>query len=59
MRRKKQKAKKKNVPSKYAAQTRNEDSQSSDWSRVGVVAQVNKEKDGEKLETEMSKEMGK
>ena len=38
MRRKKQKAKKKNVPSKYAAQTGKEDSQSNDWSRVRVVA---------------------
>ena len=59
MKKKKQRGEKKNVPSKYVAQTGKEDSQSSDWSRVGVVAQVNREKDGKNLEIEMIKEMGK
>ena len=35
------------------------DSQNSDWSKVGVVAQMNREKEGESSETEMIKEMGK
>ena len=59
MKQKKQKGGKKNVPSKYAAQIGKKDSQSNDWSRVEVVAQVNKEKGGENSETEMIKEMGK
>ena len=59
MKKKKRRGEKKNVPSKYAAQTGKEDSQSSDWSRVRVVAQVNREKDGKNLEIEMIKEMGK
>ena len=58
MKKKKQRGGKKNVPSKYAAQTGKEDSQSNDWSRVGVVAQVNREKESENSETEMIK-MGK
>ena len=37
MRRKKQKAKKKNVPSKYAAQAGKGDSPSNGWSRIGVI----------------------
>ena len=59
MKKKKQRGGKKNVPSKYAVQTGKEDSQSNDWSRVGVVAQVNKEKGGENSETKMIREMGK
>ena len=35
------------------------DSQNSDWSRVGVVAQMNREKEGESSEAEMIREMGK
>ena len=35
------------------------DSQNSDRSRVGVVAQMNREKEGESSETEMIEEMGK
>ena len=38
MKKKKRRGEKKNVPSKYAAQTGKEDSQSNDWSRVRVVA---------------------
>ena len=59
MRKKKQRVKKKNAPSKYAVQAAKEDSQSNDWSRVGMVAQVNKEKGGKNSETEMIKELGK
>ena len=59
MRKKKQRVKKKNAPSKYAVQAAKEDSQSNDWSRIEVVAQVNREKDGKNLEIEMIKEMGK
>ena len=59
MKKKKQRGGKKNVPSKYAAQIGKEDSQSNDWGRVGVVAQVNKEKEGKNSEKEMIKEMGK
>ena len=59
MKKKKRRGEKKNVPSKYAAQTGKENLQSNNWSRVGVVAQVNKEKDGKNLEIEMIKEMGK
>ena len=59
MRKKKQRVKKKNAPSKYAVQAAKEDSQSNDWSRIEVVAQVNREKGGENSETEMIKEIGK
>ena len=51
--------KKKNAPSKYAVQAAKEDSQSNDWSRVEVVAQVNKEEGGESSKTKMIKEMRK
>ena len=34
-------------------------SQNGDWSGVGVVAQMNREKEGESSETEMIEEMGK
>ena len=56
MKKKKQRGEKKNVPPKYTAQM---EKQNSDWSRVGVVAQMNREEEGESLETEMIKEMGK
>ena len=59
MKKKKQRGGKKNVPSKYAVQTGKEDSQSNDWGRVGVVAQVNREKGGKNSETKMIREMGK
>ena len=59
MKKRKQRGGKRNVPSKYVAQTGKEDSQNNDWSRIGVEAQVNREKGGENSETEMIKEIGK
>ena len=54
MKEKKQRGEKKNVPSKYAAQTEN-----GNRSKVGVVAQMNKKEEGESSETEIIEEMGK
>ena len=46
MKKRKQREEKKSVPSKYVAQTENDNQ-----SRVGVVAQMNKKKEGESSET--------
>ena len=54
MKKRKQRKEKKSVPSKYAAQTEN-----GNWSRVGVVVQINKKKEGKSSETKIIEEMGK
>ena len=54
MKKRKQREEKKNVPLKYAAQTEN-----GNRSKVGVVAQMNKKKEGESSEIEIIEEMGK
>ena len=58
MRKKKQRVKKKNAPSKYAVQAAKEDSQSNDWSRIEVVAQVNKEKEAKTQKHKWLKKWG-
>ena len=54
MKKRKQREEKKSVPSKYAAQTEN-----GNRSVVGVVAQINKKKEGESSETEIIEQRGK
>ena len=53
MKKRKQREEKKSVPLKYAAQSEN-----GNRSGVGVVAQMNKKKEGESSETEIIEEMG-
>ena len=53
MKKRKQREEKKSVPSKYVVQTENDNR-----SKVGVVAQMNKKKEGESSETEIIEEMG-
>ena len=54
MKKRKQREEKKNVPSKYATQSKN-----SNRSGVGMVAQMNKRKEGESSEIKMIEQMGK
>ena len=54
MKKKKQREEKKSVPSKYVVQTENDNR-----SKVGVVAQMNKKKEGESSETKIIGQMGK
>ena len=54
MKKRKQREEKKSVPSKYAAQTKN-----GNRSGVGMVAQMNKRKEGESSKTKIIEQMGK
>ena len=54
MKKRKQREEKKSVPSKYAAQTEN-----GNRSVVGVVAQINRKKEGKSSATEMIEELQK
>ena len=54
MKKRKQREEKKSVPSKYAVQSKN-----SNQNGVGMVAQMNKKKEGESLETKIIGQMGK
>ena len=54
MKKRKQRGKKKSVPSKYATQTEN-----GNRSEVGMVAQMNKKKECESLEIKIIEQMGK